>query len=349
MTKVRVGVIGCGYWGPNLLRNFVEIPDSEVVIAADLSEDRLAHIKSRYPGVIVTTDYHDFFDMNLDAVLVSTPPASHYPIARNCLEHGLHALVEKPIALNSEHIEDLIETAEQRGLVLMTGHTFEYNAAVQMLKELIDSGELGEIHYIDSVRVNLGLFQRDLSVHWDLAPHDISILMYILGRAPLSVSAQGADCIFPGKHDIVYLNLAFPDDILANIRVSWLDPRKVRQTTVVGSRKMVVYDDVEPLEKIKVYDKGVETLPYTDTYGEFHASYRYGDVVVPHIQFVEPLRMECQHFLDCIVNGSTPRSNGYVGLNVVKTLEMAEKSLRNGGRHEQITLPGGRRHERAAV
>lgn len=338
MEKVRVGVIGCGYWGPNLIRNFVEIPRSKLIGVADLDEKRLAYIKSRYPDVRTTRDYQELLAMSLDAVVVATPPATHFRIAREALQTGLHTFVEKPLTLNTRDAETLVEDADARDLTLMVGHTFEYNSAVRALKEIVDSGELGDVYYVDAVRVNLGLFQRDLNVLWDLAPHDISILLYLLGQDPVSVSAQGTACIFDGKHDIVYLNLAFPNGVLAHVRVSWLDPRKVRQITVVGSRKMVVYDDVETLEKIKVYDKGVDRPPYTDTFGEFQCSYRYGDVVIPYIGFVEPLRLECQHFLDCIVDGTEPQSSGRVGLKVVQVLEQAEQSLRNGGAQNEILL-----------
>ena len=212
----------------------------------------------------------------------------------------MHVLVEKPITLNSHHAEALIEISRKKDFVLMVGHTFEYNAAVHTLKNLIDSGELGQIYYVDAARLNLGLFQRDLNVLWDLAPHDISILMYILDRTPISVSAHGMSFVIEGIHDVVYINLVFPDNILAHIHVSWLDPCKVRRITVVGSKKMVVYNDIESLEKIRIYDKGVETPPYTDTYGDCQFSYRYGDIVIPNIRFTEPLQKECQHFLDCI-------------------------------------------------
>ncbi len=338
MNQVKVGVVGCGYWGPNLIRNFVEIPESDVLAVADLDAERLRHIQSRYPKVEVVKDYQDFFSMPLDAVVVATPPATHFRVALDCLEHGLHALVEKPLTLNSRDAETLVEIADARGLVLMAGHTFEYNAAVRALRQIIASGELGQVYYVDAVRVNLGLFQRDLNVLWDLAPHDISILRYILGQDPVSVSAQGTAYVFEGKHDIVYLNLTFPDNVLAHVRLSWLDPRKVRRITVVGSQKMAVYDDVETLEKIKIYDKGVEAPPYTDTFGEFQCSYRYGDVMIPHIRFVEPLRVECQHFLECITDHVQPQSDGRVGLRVVKVLEMAERSLENGGVQEGVYL-----------
>jgi predicted dehydrogenase len=219
----------------------------------------------------------------------------------------------------------------------MVGHTFEYNAAVHTLKDLIDSGELGQVYYVDTARLNLGLFQRDLNALWDLAPHDISILLYILGRRPISVSAHGSPCVFAGIHDVVYVDMEFPDCILAHIHVSWLDPCKVRRTTVVGSKKMVVYNDVASSEKIKIYDKGVDIPPYTDSYADFQFSYRSGDVLIPSIRLSEPLRQECQHFLDCIENHCTPQSDGQAGLEVVKVLEAAHKSLlKNGSYHEVL-------------
>jgi predicted dehydrogenase len=336
MESIKLGVIGCGYWGPNLIRNFVEISNSEVVIVSDLKEDRLAHIKASYPQVMVTKDYHDLFDQNLDAVVVATPPATHYSFVKECLEHGLHVLVEKPITINSQHAEELIEISKKSDLVLMVGHTFEYNVAVHTLKNLIDSGELGQIYYVDAARLNLGLYQRDLNVLWDLAPHDISILLYILNQVPISVNAHGMPFVSEVIQDVVYMNMLFPDNILAHIHVSWLDPCKVRRITVVGSKKMVVYNDVESLEKIKIYDKGVEKPPYTNTFGDFQYSYRYGDVTIPNIRFTEPLRKECQHFLDCINNHSEPLSSGQDGLRVVKIIEAAQRSLSENGKHQEV-------------
>ena len=338
MQPINVGVIGSGYWGPNLIRNFAELASSNLVAVADLRPERLEHIKARYPSVRITDDYWELFSMGLDAVVVATPPATHFRIARDCLEHGLHLLVEKPLTLNSQDALELIEIAERRGLTLMVGHTFEYNAAVRMLKSLIDEGELGAIHYIDAVRVNLGLFQPDLDVIWDLAPHDISILLYLLDSDPVLITAQGADCVFKGKYDIAYLHLEFADSTIAHVRLSWLDPSKVRRLTVVGNRKMVVYDDVANLEKIKVFDKGVDTPPYTDTFADFQLSYRSGDVVIPNIRFEEPLRVECQHFVDSIVNGTKPQSSGRVGLRVIRVLEAAQRSLYYGGVPQTIAL-----------
>ena len=339
MNKIRLGVIGSGYWGPNLIRNYVALPEAEVVCVADVKQDRLDHIKGLYPKIETTKDYTDFFYMNLDAVVVATPPASHFALAKDCMERGLHAFVEKPITLNSRDAEELVNLAEEKDLTLMVGHTFEYNPVVRKIKEIIDSGELGKIYYIDAMRLNLGLFQSDMNVLWDLAPHDISILLYLLDQDPVSVGARGGDCIFKGKHDVAYMHLKFPDNVLAHVHVSWLDPCKARRYTVVGSRKMLVYDDVESLEKIKIYDKGVETPPYTDTFGDFQCSYRYGDVTIPHIRFTEPLRIESQHFIDCILNRcEEPLTSGRDGLKVVKILETAQQSLENGGDNEKFSL-----------
>jgi predicted dehydrogenase len=252
----------------------------------------------------------------------------------------LHALIEKPITLNGADAEDLRQLAAQRGLVLMVGHTFEYNPAVRFLKELIDSGELGQIHYIDAVRVSLGLYQTRANVLWDLAPHDISILRYIMGAEPVTVCAQGTCCVYEGVEDIVYTMLRFPGNVLAHMRLSWLDPRKTRQITVVGSKKMVIYDDVAALEKIKIYDKGVKAIPHNETFGDFSFAYHYGDLVVPHIQHKEPLRVECQHFLECIAEGKQPLSDGYSGLRVVKILEAAQASLDDHGRLVAIDTDG---------
>ncbi len=348
MEQVRVGVIGTGYWGPNLLRNLHYLPDSEVVAVADKRDERLDHVRSLYSSLETTNDYQDFFDMGIQAVVIATPPATHYNIAMDCLKHGLHTFIEKPLTLDSAHGQELVDYAEANNLVLMVGHTFEYNSAVRKVKEIIDSGDIGDILYIDSVRVNLGLFQRDLDVVWDLAPHDLSILNYLIGQDPISIRADGGANIFPGKTDVAYLHIDYPDNILAHVHVSWLDPSKVRRTTIVGSKKMLVYDDLENLEKIKIYDKGVEALPYTDSYGDFQCSYRYGDVTAPYIHFTEPLRIECQHFIDCINNGTTPLSDGWSGLRVVRLLEAAERSLESHGERQMYEAAPASAAEQAA-
>lgn len=337
MKTLKVGIIGYGYWGPNLTRNFFELPSSQLAAIADIKEDRLQRASALYPDVFTTKNYTDFFQMGIDAVVISVPPALHFSIAKDCLEHGLHVLVEKPMTLNSLHAKELIDLAEQKDLTLMVGHTFEYNSAVVALKKYIESGELGDIYYLDAARLNLGLFQRDSNVLWDLAPHDISILLYLLGQPPVSVSAQGMPCVFDGIFDVAYMNLIFPDHIPAYIHVSWLDPCKVRRVTVVGSKKMIVYNDMENEQKLKIYDKGVDSPTYTNGFGEFQCNYRSGDIIIPNIRIAEPLRQECQHFLDCIFNNAKPCSSGTEGLNVVKILEAAEHSMKNGSAREVIT------------
>ncbi len=336
MNTLKVGIIGFGYWGPNLARNFHEIPASQLAAIADVKEDRLQRAHSLYPDVKLVTDYRELFKLGLDAVAISTPPITHHPVAMECLEHGLSVLVEKPMTLNSRHAEEMIALAQSKKLTLMVGHTFEYNSAVVALKKYIESGELGDIYYLDTARLNLGLFQRDSNVLWDLAPHDISILLYLMGENPLSVSAQGMPCVFDGIFDVAYLNLIFPNKIPAYIHVSWLDPCKVRRTTVVGSKKMIVYNDVETEQKLKIYDKGVDAPAYTNGFGEFQCNYRSGDIVIPNIRIIEPLRSECQHFLDCIIDHTEPCSCGRDGLNVVKILEAAEHSMSNGSFLEVI-------------
>jgi predicted dehydrogenase len=336
MEKTKIGVIGCGYWGPNLIRNFDEIQESNVVAVADLSDARLSYIKINYPQIQVTKNYHDFKEYGVEAAVVSTPPSTHYAIARGCLEDGQHVLVEKPLTLNSTDAQNLIDLAESKDLTLMVGHTFEYNAAVLYLKRIIQNGEIGDIYYVDTARLNLGLFQPGSNVLWDLAPHDISILLYLLDLDPISVSAHGNPHVFKGIFDVAFIHLKFPHQISAYVHVSWLDPRKVRRVTVVGSKKMVVYNDIESLEKVKIYDKGVERPEYTDTFGEFECCYRYGDLVIPNILFVEPLKIECQHFLHSICNHTKPNTDGKVGKKVVQVLEAAERSLLNSSTQEEI-------------
>ena len=331
VQTISVGVVGCGYWGPKLIRNFQSIPGSDMQIVADLRQDRLEHVKGLYPAVKTTTDYAALLASPVMAVVIATPVASHFRMAREALLHDKHVLIEKPMTSHSEEAEELIRLAQERQRVLMVGHTFEYNPAVEYLKSFIAQGGLGKVFYLSATRVNLGIFQKDINVIWDLAPHDVSILLYILGMKPSRVSARGAAYVQPGIEDVAYVTLNFPDGIMADIRVSWLDPCKIRRLTVVGSKKMVVYDDVEPTEKIKIYDKGVEAPPYSDTLEEFRLSYRYGDITTPAIPDREPLEIECKHFLDCIREGKTPRSDGRVGLGVVRILESAQHSLKNGG------------------
>ena len=335
---IKVGVIGSGYWGPKLVRNLYHLPDAEVAWVCDLRQERLDHVKALYPEIRTTRDYRDLLASDVDAVVVATPVRTHHHLAMEVLRAGRHLLVEKPIAASVQEAEEIVGEGEKRNLVVMAGHTFEYNPAVEAVKKLIASGALGEVYYINGTRVNLGLFQPDINVLWDLAPHDTSILLFVLGLEPETVSARGGAYVQRAKgiHDVAYLTYYFPNGVLADIRVSWLDPCKVRRYTFVCSERMLVYDDVEPKDKILIYDKGVEVPPYTDTEEEFHLSYRTGGTVSYPIAWTEPLRIECQHFLDCIREGKEPRSSGRIGLKVVKVLEAAQLSLLNGGRREAV-------------
>ncbi len=327
----KVGVIGCGYWGPNLIRNFTQLKKSNVIRVADLDETRLAHMKRLYHTIETTKDYREIVnDPEIDIVTIATPVHTHYKLAWEALSADKHVFVEKPIAASVSEAEALIALSEKHQRKLMVGHTFVYTEAVRKMKEIIDSGELGELYYISSQRLNLGLFQQDINVIWDLAPHDISIILYLLDQEPQMVSAIGASHINPAIEDVAVLTLRFSGSLLGFIQTSWLDPDKIRKMTVVGSKKMMVYDDVQPTEKIRIYDKSVEKPIHYDTYTEFHYSYKYGDIVIPKIGGSEPLRTELNHFIECIENDEKPLSDGESGLQVVKILEAAQKSLDNG-------------------
>jgi len=336
----NIGVIGCGYWGPNLIRNLGVTRRSRVKTCADLDTGRLQHMQELYPHLQITQDYHDILhDPEITAVAIATPVSTHFKLAIDCLQARKHVFVEKPLAHSSEQCMELIAAASQRNLVLMVGHTFVYTGAVNKIRELIAQGDLGEILYINSTRVNLGVFQPDINVVWDLAPHDLSIMNYILDARPDRLAAHGRSYIRPGIEDVAFLDLEYPNRVIANIHVSWLDPCKIRRTTVVGSKKMLVYDDVSNLEKIRVYDKGVTVPPHYDNFGEFKLSYRYGDMLVPRVDEAEPLKVECRHFLDCIENRVRPLSSGEDGLAIVRSLEAASESLREGGRRVDIAYP----------
>ena len=329
---INVGVVGCGYWGPNLIRNFRSLSTCHLKAVCDTSAERLSHMRSLYPEVAGCSDYgHLLNGMGLDAVVIATPVRLHYPLAKASLQAGKHTLIEKPMAASSAECEDLIDLARQKGRVLMVGHTFLYSPPVRRIKEIIDRGDIGEIRYVNSRRLNLGLFQKDINVAWDLAPHDISIILYFMGDVPLTVNCQGDAHITPGIEDVTTMCLMFSKGRSAVIQSSWLDPRKVREMTVVGSKRMIVYDDVAPLEKIRIYDVRVERPPHYDTFAEFHYSYHYGDIYAPYVKQEEPLKLECQHFLDCIQQGKSPLSNGRQGLQLVKILESASISLRRQG------------------
>jgi predicted dehydrogenase len=336
VKKTKVGVIGAGYWGPNLIRNFSEIPEAEMVMVVDKRQERLDHIRGRYPDVYATGNVQELLDSDVEAVVVATPVSTHYGIAMACLRAGKHVLIEKPITCSIDEAKSLLDTGEETRRVVMVGHTFLYNPAVIALKEIISSGEIGEVYYLNGTRVNLGLYQPDINVVWDLAPHDVSILLYLLEMLPQFTSARGGVFVKARQHDVAYITLYYPDGCLADLRVSWLDPSKIRRLTIVGSKKMIVYDDIEPVDKVIIYDKGVEVQPYTDTLEEFHLAYRYGDAKPYPLNWQEPLKAECMHYLDSIREGKTPLSNAKQGLQVVQILEAAHHSLNNGHAKEPI-------------
>src|SRR5487761_2013923 len=340
--QIKVGVVGCGYWGPNLVRNFRSLPDCNMKMMCDLSEKRLSHLRSLYPEVEGSSDYHHMLNgVGLDAVIIATAVKTHFPLAKASLLAGKHTFIEKPMASSAAECEELVDIAHQKGLVLMTGHTFLYSPAVRKIKEIIAKGDLGEIRYISARRLNLGLFQKDINVAWDLAPHDISIIQHIIGEKPLTVNCRGCAHITPGVEDVTTMCLSYPGGRTAIIQSSWLDPRKVREMTIVGSNRMIVYDDVAPLEKIRVFDARVERPPHYDTFAEFHYAYHYGDVYAPYIKQEEPLKTECQHFLDCINGGTLPLSGGKQGLELVRILEASSESLRQGGAAVEFSTRNG--------
>jgi len=330
---VRVGVIGYGYWGPNLVRNFVETPDMQLIAVADLRQDRLDLVQRRYPGVEVTKDCREIINHpHIDAIAISTPVSTHFPLAMEALRAGKHVLVEKPMTSSSEEAMRLIDEAERRNLVLMVDHTFVYTGAVRKIRELIDKGSIGDLYYYDSTRVNLGLFQQDVDVIWDLAVHDLSIMEYILPESPVEVSATGIGHVNGAAENIAYVTAYYEGSLIAHLNVNWLSPLKIRRTLIGGSKQMIVYDDIETSEKIRVYDKGVVVKNGPESLYKLLVSYRSGDMYAPQIEITEALRVESQHFADCILNGKTPITDGLSGLRVVSILEAATRSMREHGR-----------------
>ncbi len=329
---VKVGVVGCGYWGPNLIRNLRQSPDCSLKVICDKSEQRLKHMRKLHHDIATTNDYQELLqDAELDAIVVATPVRFHFEMAKAALMAGKHVFVEKPLARTVAEAEELVALAEQKGLTLMVGHTFLFSPAVRRMKEIIDSGDIGELQYISARRLNLGLFQKDINVAWDLAPHDISIILHLLDEQPSSVSCQGSSHVNAKIEDVTMMYLTFKKNRCAFIQNSWLDPKKVRQMTVVGSRRMIVYDDTEPLEKIRIYDARVDVPPHYDTFAEFTYSYHHGDVYVPFIKQDEPLKLEMRHFVECIKEGIQPLTGGPEGLEVVRILEAASNSLKERG------------------
>lgn len=332
-TPVGVGVVGCGYWGPNLIRNFYQLNASRVVAVSDLDEQRLAKMQELYPTIETTTNYEQLLnDDRIEAIVVAVPVALHAKVTLAALQAGKHVLVEKPMASSAEECRAMIKEAEARKLSLMVGHVFEYTPTVRKMKTILDEGTLGELYYINSQRLNLGLFRNDVNVIWDLAPHDFSILMHLTeGKLPKAVQACGAAHINPKVQDVAQVTLEFENNLVAFVQVSWLDPKKVRQTVLVGSKRMLVYDDIEPTEKIWLYDRSVEGPAQIDDYSQFPYTYRYGDITIPRVAGGEPLRTEAQQFVESIRTGKPALTDGYSGLRVVQVLEATDASLAKGG------------------
>lgn len=328
---MKIAVIGLGYWGPNLVRNFLSTNDVDDVVCCDVQEKRLVQIRKKFYGVEVCTSVDEVLRRNdIEGVALATPVSTHFPLGMKVLESGKHLLVEKPLTLNTADAEVLVEFAEKRGLGLMVDHTFVYTAAVRKIKEYVEKGEIGDILYFDSVRVNLGLFQRDTNVIWDLAPHDLSIMDHLIQKKPLAVSAIGVSH-FNTREDIGYIIVMFPDNITAHFHVNWISPVKIRQILIGGTKLMVVYDDMEPSEKVKMYNKGVE-MKGTDSVYKTLVEYRTGDMFAPHVDQTEALSLMTADFVNSIKTGSKPKSDAQSGLNVVRLLEAADQSLKMGGK-----------------
>jgi predicted dehydrogenase len=321
MKDIRFGVIGWGYWGPKIGRNLDALPQAKVTMVADQDAHRLAALATSQPWIQTTTQLEDIFLSDIDAVVIATPVRTHYKLAREALLHDKHVLVEKPLTASVAEAEQLIALAQERQRVLMVGHTFEYNPAVNELRKLVQSGELGKIYCVEAERVNLGLFRQDINVIWDLAPHDVSILLYVLGNKPEKIMVQAHAHLQPHIEDVAHLDLAFADGMNAHIHVSWLHPCKIRRVTVIGDARMVVYDDTIPSEMLKIYNKGA------DVHADPVVSYRNGEIIIPYIDWIEPLYLECADFANAIRTGAQPRANGEVGLEVVRILQAAQDVL----------------------
>jgi predicted dehydrogenase len=332
---LRLAIVGAGDWGKNLVRIFYQLKGVKLAVCCDADPVRLDMISQNYRGVKPIERFEDVLaDSSIDAVVVASSATSHYPIAKEALEAGKHVYVEKPLALSSTHADEIVALAESKRLKLMVGHLLLYHPAVDHLKKIVDSGELGEVFYVYSQRVNLGKIRRDENALWSFAPHDISVILYLLEQMPVSVSARGESYLQKDVEDVVFVNMKFANRRMAQLQVSWLDPHKIRKITIVGSKKMVVFDDVESTEKLKIIDKGVTGVSY-DNYGD-SLTLRFGDINIPYINMTEPLRVECQHFVDCIVQDKRPLTDGADGARVVRILEAAQHSLDNDGKPTQL-------------
>ena len=337
---IRVAVVGAGHWGPNLIRNFHNRERSEVLWVVDRDPGRLGQVRGRFPEIQVAQEAEPALaDVRVDGVVIATPTSTHYRFAKAALEQGKHVLVEKPIATAVREGAELCALAAASGRVLMIGHVFLFNPGIQRVKQYLDAGELGRIYYVAMVRTNLGPIRVDVDAAWDLASHDVSVVNYWLEGEPVTVAAVGGTWINPGVADAVFATLRYPDDVLVNLHVSWLNPRKARDITVVGEKRMLTFDDMNLTEPIRVYDKRVTddrtTVGYVDSFASFRASIREGEIVIPRVVLGEPLRAECEHFLDCVESGKPPLTGGEQGMAVVRVLEAIERSARNGGREER--------------
>ena len=341
--KVNVGVVGLGYWGPNIARNLAEGERSALTWICDRREATLHAVHRRHPQARATTSYEEMLaDPELDAVAIVTPVSTHFDLALAAIEAGKHVLIEKPLAASSTQAEELIHRADEAGVVLLPGHTFLYSPPVMKIKELLDAGELGDVYFLSLSRVNLGLHQADVSVVWDLAPHDLSILSFWVGTSPAEVSAMTRSCLFQSSPDVAFINLRYDTGTIAHLELSWLSPVKLRRTSIVGSKKMVIYDDTST-EPIRVFDAGAE-LPPPETFGEFRLSYRTGDIVSPKVEATEPLSIEIADFCSAILDGVEPRSTPGIGLEVVRTIEAIERSVQNGGAPVELVAEPRPRH-----
>jgi predicted dehydrogenase len=330
---MKIGIIGYGYWGPNLVRNFSEAEGVEVWMVADLKDENLAKVRKRYPSIRTTTQVEEVLKSpDIDAIALATPVHTHYDLGLRALRHGKHLFVEKPLASSSEQALELITESEKRGLTLCVDHTFVYTGAVMKIKEMVEKGQLGKLLYYDSVRVNLGLFQHDVNVLWDLAVHDLAIMDYVLGRKPVAVAATGISHVPNKPENIAYLTCFFEDNLLAHIHANWLAPVKMRKTLIGGDKQMILYDDVEVTEKIKVYDKGIVVSDRTEDIYKLMVSYRTGDMYAPQLDTTEALLREANLFVDCVLHKKKPISDGKMGLRIVRILEAATQSMREKGR-----------------
>jgi len=336
MSELSIGVVGAGYWGKNIVRNFSRVRDARLVRVADLSEANRARAVDLAPGAEITSDFDSLLASDIDAVAVCTPAATHYELARAALDAGKHVFVEKPLTLVDDEAVDLVAVAEEKGLTLMVGHLMIHHPAIRWIKDQITSGEIGDLHYLYCQRVNLGVVRSDESAWWSLAPHDLSIMLYLLDQDPTTISARGAAYLRPEIEDVVFANIKFAGGQMAEVHTSWLDPHKARLLTLVGSRRMVTFDDTAPREKVRVYDKGAERTVDYQNYADL-ITLRQGDIWIPSIKGTEPLLLECQHFVDCVRDGKTPDTPGKQGRDVVRILQAGQRSMEQDGAPIDLT------------